>query len=220
MNLLKIVGNIPIVNNKDSKENNPNIPNQSLFKKLGLDIITSNNKVLSPNFKKDNYIFSPSASKNINAVKNSMIPTNKNAGISNIKQIVLNNGNNNSTDNNIINHFYTGRILLKNKENTKNLSELDKALIKLNENLNNGRNLENFSGQNHQNISYGISEREVIKRLDERSISPTRKNNFLEESDSNLMNISLEDFSRHFTLFEIFLEIEVVYLNIIIFVGH
>ncbi len=43
-----------------------------------------------------------------------------------------------------------------------------------------------------------------------RSISPNKRNSIVEENEANIFNVSIDDLIRHFSLFEIFLEMELV----------
>ena len=68
-----------------------------------------------------------------------------------------------------------------------------------------------LGGHFHNHSVNIISEiKENNKKFEEKILSPIKKNNILEEIETNLINISLDDLIRHFALFEIFLEMEVV----------
>ena len=97
-------------NNKNILTNSVNgkIENPSFFKKLGIEIINSNFKILSPNLKKDNYLISPIITKNL--IINNNINTNN-------KSINNGNGNHNNLQNNSLtaqhnNSFLNGKFVL------------------------------------------------------------------------------------------------------------
>lgn len=71
-----------------------------------------------------------------------------------------------------------------------------------------------LSSVNHNSMGNPNSEIKENKRIEERSISrsisPNKRNASIEENEANLFNVSTDDLIRHFALFEIFLEIEIV----------
>jgi len=69
---------------------------------------------------------------------------------------------------------------------------------------------QNLTSINPNSVGNPNSDLKENKRIDERSISPNKRNSSNEENESNLFNVSLDDLIRHFTLFEIFFEIELV----------
>jgi hypothetical protein len=99
----------------------------------------------------------------------------------------------------------------------KSASSLDKALMKL---LDNGtpnksrEYIQNLTAVNPNSVGNPNSDLKENKRIEERSISRSissnKRNSSNEENESNLFNVSIDDLIRHFTLFEIFLEIELV----------
>ncbi len=92
---------------------------------------------------------------------------------------------------------------------------IENALLKLIDNGVNGKNRENNGGNpvhnNYYSIGNGISEiKENNKRHDDRSISPAKRGSIMDENEFNIVSVPLDDLIRHFTLFEIFFEMEIV----------
>lgn len=75
-------------------------------------------------------------------------------------------------------------------------------------------NHQQYNHAHHYSIGNGITDiKDLPKRIEDRSLSPNKRGTIIDEIESNLINISLEDLTRHFVLFEIFLEMEVVYIK-------
>ena len=81
-------------------------------------------------------------------------------------------------------------------------------------NKNREQNSNILSSLNHNSVGNPNSENKENKRNEERSISrsisPNKRNSHIEENEANLFNVSIDDLIRHFSLFEIFLEMEIV----------
>lgn len=86
--------------------------------------------------------------------------------------------------------------------------------MKLLDNGMNGKSRDNNNIGGHNNyysIGNGISEiKETTKKLEDRSLSPNKRGSIMEDNESNIITVSLDDLIRHFPLLEIFLEMEVV----------
>jgi len=79
---------------------------------------------------------------------------------------------------------------------------------------NKNREHNNFISSVHHNSGNQNSDLRENKRNEERSISrsisPNKRNSIIEENDTNSFNVSIDELIRHFFLYEIFLEMEVV----------
>jgi len=86
---------IPLQSNNLISSINGKIENSSLFKKLGIDIISSNIKILSPNLKKDNLITSQINANLINSLNNKINLTNTPNNLNQINNLIISSSNKN-----------------------------------------------------------------------------------------------------------------------------
>lgn len=71
--------------------------------------------------------------------------------------------------------------------------------------------LSSLNSNSLENLNSEIKEnRRIEERSISRSISPNKRSSNMEENESNLFNVSIDDIIRHFPIFEIFLEMEIV----------